>query len=51
VSVQVLADTHALLWYLFDEERLSSEGRAALDGAIGAGFPIFVSAISIIEII
>jgi PIN domain nuclease of toxin-antitoxin system len=51
VSVQVLADTHALLWYFFDEERLSSEARAALDGSIAAGFPILVSAISIIEII
>jgi PIN domain nuclease of toxin-antitoxin system len=51
VSVQVLADTHALIWYLFDEGRLSSEGRAALDGAISAGFPILVSAISIIEVI
>jgi PIN domain nuclease of toxin-antitoxin system len=51
VSVQVLADTHALLWCLFDADRLSSAGRAALDGAIGAGFPILVSAISIIEIV
>lgn len=51
MSVQVLADTHALIWYLFDEGRLSSEGRAALDGALGAGFPILVSAISIIEVI
>lgn len=51
MSAQVLADTHALLWYLFDEERLSSSGRAALDGAIEAGFPILVSAISVIEIV
>jgi len=51
VSVQVLADTHALIWYLFDEGRLSSAGRAALDGAISAGFPILVSAVSIIEVI
>ena len=51
MSVQVLADTHALIWYLFDEERLSSAGRAALDGAIEAGFPILVSAISIIEVV
>jgi PIN domain nuclease of toxin-antitoxin system len=43
VSVQVLADTHALIWYLFDEERLSSAGRVALDGAIEAGFPIDAS--------
>ena len=51
MSVQVLADTHALIWYLFDEERLSPKARAALDGTIAAGFPILVSAISIIEII
>lgn len=51
MSVQVLADTHALLWYLFDEERLSSAGRAALDSALAGGFPILVSAISIIEIV
>ena len=51
MSVQVLADTHALIWYLFDEERLSPSGLAALDGAIGAGFPILVSAIPIVEIV
>lgn len=51
MSVQVFADTHALIWYLFDADRLSAEGRAALDGAVAAGFPILVSAISIIEII
>lgn len=51
MSAQVVADTHALIWYLFDQSRLSVPGRTALDGAIGAGFPILVSAISIIEII
>jgi PIN domain nuclease of toxin-antitoxin system len=51
VTVQVLADTHAILWYLFDEQRLSSAGRAALDCSIDAGFPILISAISIIEVV
>lgn len=51
MSAQVLADTHALIWYLFDGEQLSPAGRVALDGAIDAGFPILVSAISIIEIV
>lgn len=51
MSAHVLADTHALIWYLFDEERLSPTGRAALDGSIEAGFPILVSAISIVEVI
>ncbi len=51
MSVRVLADTHAVIWYLFDEERLSSAGRTALDNALAAGFPILVSAISLIEIV
>ena len=51
MSAQVVADTHALIWYLFDNSRLSISGRTALDNAIEAGFPILVSAISIIEII
>jgi predicted nucleic acid-binding protein len=34
-----------------DEERRSFAGRAALDGAIEAGFPILVSAISLIEVV
>lgn len=48
---QVLADTHALIWYLFDEKRLSHAARMALDGALDAGFPILVSAISLIEVV
>lgn len=51
MSVQVLADTHALIWYLFDQSRLSPGGLAALEGALGDGFPILVSAISLIEIV
>jgi len=45
------ASSAGAFWYLFDEERLSFEGRAALDDAILAGFPSLASAISIIEIV
>lgn len=51
MSVQVLADTHAVIWYLFDEERLSAVGRAALDDTLSGGLPILVSAISLVEIV
>lgn len=51
MSVRVLADTHALLWYLFDPDKLTPSGRAAMDQALAAGFPLLVSAISLVEIV
>lgn len=46
----VLVDTHALLWYLLDPQRLSAPAKTALDGAADGGDEIAFSAISIIEI-
>lgn len=46
----VLADTHALLWYLTSDPRISRAATAALDNATAAGDPIFVSAITMVEI-
>lgn len=50
MSAQVLADTHSLIWYLFEPARLSQLACAAFDDTIAAGFPILVSAISLVEI-
>ena len=47
----VVADTHALIWYLCDTSKLSAVGLAALDGAINTNNPIYISAISLVEII
>ncbi len=45
----VAADTHALLWYLFDPGRLSQPASAALDQAVSGGDRIVISAISLVE--
>ena len=47
----VVADTHALVWYLIDSPRISGRARGVLAGAIASGYPVFVSAISLIEVI
>ena len=46
----VLADTHAILWYLTADLRISRAATAAMDSATAAGDPIFVSAITMVEI-
>ena len=47
----VVADTHALVWYLVEPGRLSTTASAALDAAVDAGGAIYVSAISLVELI
>jgi PIN domain nuclease of toxin-antitoxin system len=46
----VVADTHAIIWYVTDNPRLSQKAVAAMDAATAAGDPIYVSAISLIEV-
>ncbi|WP_414528635.1 type II toxin-antitoxin system VapC family toxin [Nodularia chucula] len=46
----VVADTHTLIWYVFDLQRLSADALTALEQAVNTGNPIYVSAITIIEI-
>jgi PIN domain nuclease of toxin-antitoxin system len=46
----IVADTHAVIWYLVEPERLSQVALDALEGAIAAGEPVYISAISLIEI-
>lgn len=40
----VVADTHAILWYLFDPSRLLPAAVTALDDATAAGDPIYTAA-------
>lgn len=47
----VIADTHAIIWYLRSPDKLGIDAAIALDSAINSGNPIYLSAISIIEII
>jgi PIN domain nuclease of toxin-antitoxin system len=46
----IVADTHAIIWYLVEPERLSQVALDALERAIAAGEPVYISAISLIEI-
>ena len=46
----IVADTHAIVWYLVEPERLSQVALDALEGSIAAGSPVYISVISLIEI-
>jgi PIN domain nuclease of toxin-antitoxin system len=46
----VIADTHAILWYLREPSRLSPAARTALEHAVASGGLIYFSTISIVEI-
>jgi PIN domain nuclease of toxin-antitoxin system len=49
--IAVVADTHAALWYLFENPRLSTDARRFMDNAAAAGQDIVVSPISLAEIV
>jgi PIN domain nuclease of toxin-antitoxin system len=47
----VVADTHALVWYLIDPDALSAPAAAALDGVASRGGQIVVPAIVLVELV
>ena len=49
--ISVVADTHGIIWYFRSPDKLSPEAIIVLDGAVNNGCFIYLSAISIIEII
>lgn len=49
--MSVVADTHAIIWYLPDRSLRSPAATAAMSGAIQADGSVFVSTISFAEII
>lgn len=46
----VVADTHTLIWYLRNSNRLSEAATVALDKAIQDGDLIYIASISLVEI-
>jgi PIN domain nuclease of toxin-antitoxin system len=46
----VVADTHTIVWYLRESNRLSVAASTALEQAVNSGYPIYVSAISVVEV-
>lgn len=49
--IAAVADTHALLWYLWDDARLSVAARQAFEEAASAGDAIGVSSITLVEVL
>jgi PIN domain nuclease of toxin-antitoxin system len=50
LDAAVVADTHAFIWYLRDDDQLSARAAAAMDAASEAGRPIFISAVTVVEL-
>jgi PIN domain nuclease of toxin-antitoxin system len=46
-----VADTHAAVWYLFADPRLSTAAKSYIDGAIASELKVAISPISLAEII
>jgi PIN domain nuclease of toxin-antitoxin system len=51
MAVQVVADTHAILWYLYNDPRLSATARGVMDAADLSGNQIGIAAITLAEIV
>jgi PIN domain nuclease of toxin-antitoxin system len=49
--LQAVADTHAIIWYLYDDSRLSAAARSAIEAAAGVGDEIGFSSITLAEIV
>ncbi|MEA5511967.1 type II toxin-antitoxin system VapC family toxin [Crocosphaera sp. UHCC 0190] len=47
----IVIDTHVLIWYVFDINRLSDKALTRLDNAVNNNELMYLSAISLIEII
>jgi PIN domain nuclease of toxin-antitoxin system len=47
----IVADTHAIIWYLQDAQRLSEQATIALENTLQTGDPIYIAGISLIEVI
>jgi len=47
----VVADTHAAVWYLLNAKSLSFNAQRAMDEAVAAGDAVYVSSISLVEVV
>ena len=46
----VVADTHAAVWYMADDPKLSAKAAAIMDGCTASGDPIFIPSISLVDL-
>ena len=51
MAVQIVADTHAILWYLYNDPRLSATAINIMDAADQAGDQIAIASVTLAEIV
>ena len=51
MKIRLVADTHALLWYLYNDPRLSTTAGTLMDATDAAGDQIAISAIVLAEVV
>ncbi|HEY3228808.1 MAG TPA: type II toxin-antitoxin system VapC family toxin [Roseiflexaceae bacterium] len=51
MTILAIADTHAVIWYLYDDARLSTSARTMMDDAATSGDQIALSSISLAEMV
>jgi PIN domain nuclease of toxin-antitoxin system len=49
--MSLVVDTHSLVWFLAQSPHLSSIARQAIRDTISSGFPVYVSSVTIVEVI
>lgn len=49
--IRAVADTHSLIWYLFDDASLSSTARKRMEEIADSGDHLAISSISLVEIV
>jgi PIN domain nuclease of toxin-antitoxin system len=47
----IVADTHAIIWYFQNSPKLSANANIAMDAATQIGSSIYISAITVVEIV
>ena len=47
----LVLDTHSAIWYLESSPRLSVPARQAIQAAIAAGDPVFISTVTVVELV
>lgn len=50
-QIRAVADTHAVIWYLFDDRRLSPPARAVFDEAAADGDVVIVTTLTMVEMV
>jgi PIN domain nuclease of toxin-antitoxin system len=51
MAIHVVADTHTVLWYLYNDPRLSAAALQALDDAEQAGNQIAIASVTLAEVV